>query len=714
MVDEIVTRQELIDAKRDAQDLGKAVNEKVIVSPRYGDDFKSLPMITEEFQDAINTIIVNDGVPALAVFDANGETQQLINDGVDSIAQLRTINPKKKGARIYLKSVIQDKDLGGGMFVSTQKAGLIDNGGTVIASPDPALFWVRINYDNVIPQFWGALGDTDNDDRPAFQAAINYLHSVGGGELLVPKPAVEYRWKSYDSVESACLIIPAPFGGMYSDPITVRGAGNLIEIRVALGSGVLIDAAIKLKGSGLYKKFENLSVWGGLSHIDKNCKRVLDGWEGWHPNLTIRDCRFYSATEDCVRLATYVSVLDKVQTAYSPIGTKLEAPEAVDAPITSITMNSCYGLNHTRHALWVGQLTYSTINSAAADHIINDVADGYEAYPYYIDIARGVTINGLGAEGSTRILKVRSAQGLTINGIMTLSIGDNANPPEHLIRIDGGSSTVIGGVHLQNPKAYTKILSLGSVFALESVTILDDSIAPDDVSYVTHYGSERPIFFVTRQLSRKTQDITLNDTGNPTTNTTNLRNAVNYAYDTELLHDVIIRFPAGDYEINAYVHLTNNNTRGAGRVRLVGSGGGTSRLVVNATGVLSFGSTSTLGILNYTVENLNIYTLNGGTRGVQLYKANVVFINSIISSDNGYKQWFSDNNSKITLDATSAILTPFFSSANIEYSYTATSAPTNSTCLPAGTIFKASDPNATRIGWINTTTNGATWLALTA
>ena len=62
MVDEVVTRQELIDAKRDAQDLGKAVNEKVIVSPRYGEDFKSLPMIAAEFQDAINTIVIDDGV----------------------------------------------------------------------------------------------------------------------------------------------------------------------------------------------------------------------------------------------------------------------------------------------------------------------------------------------------------------------------------------------------------------------------------------------------------------------------------------------------------------------------------------------------------------------------------------------------------------------------------------------------------------------------
>lgn len=45
-----ISTQDIIDAKRDIEDIGKAVNEKVIVSPRYGEDFKSLPMISAEFQ----------------------------------------------------------------------------------------------------------------------------------------------------------------------------------------------------------------------------------------------------------------------------------------------------------------------------------------------------------------------------------------------------------------------------------------------------------------------------------------------------------------------------------------------------------------------------------------------------------------------------------------------------------------------------------------
>lgn len=75
-----ISTQDLIDVKRDIDDVGKAVNENVIVSPRYGEDFKSLPMIAAEFRDAINTIVVEDGVPAVAISDASGKNQQEVND----------------------------------------------------------------------------------------------------------------------------------------------------------------------------------------------------------------------------------------------------------------------------------------------------------------------------------------------------------------------------------------------------------------------------------------------------------------------------------------------------------------------------------------------------------------------------------------------------------------------------------------------------------
>ena len=82
-----ISTQDIVDAKRDIDDIGEAVNEVKIVSPRYGEDFKSLPMIAVEAQNtigewesAISLITQEGGVPALAVSDASGVTQQEVND----------------------------------------------------------------------------------------------------------------------------------------------------------------------------------------------------------------------------------------------------------------------------------------------------------------------------------------------------------------------------------------------------------------------------------------------------------------------------------------------------------------------------------------------------------------------------------------------------------------------------------------------------------
>lgn len=164
MADHVITKQELIDAKRDARDLGKAVNEKVIVSPRYGEDFKSIPLIVEEGEAKItqaaqtitnatasilsqkdraseliiqaesdvvtaaadvhqrgNQEIINlqnaidiaaaagagkNGWTALLVRDASGKTQQDINNafiGVNTIADLLAIGSPFNGMRVPVK-----------------------------------------------------------------------------------------------------------------------------------------------------------------------------------------------------------------------------------------------------------------------------------------------------------------------------------------------------------------------------------------------------------------------------------------------------------------------------------------------------------------------------------------------------------------------------------------------------------------------------------
>lgn len=78
---DLVTKQELENAKIDVKHAGEAVNEKKIVNPRYGAPFKSLPFLSDELEakanelkSAIKTIIIDNGIPALVVVTANGET----------------------------------------------------------------------------------------------------------------------------------------------------------------------------------------------------------------------------------------------------------------------------------------------------------------------------------------------------------------------------------------------------------------------------------------------------------------------------------------------------------------------------------------------------------------------------------------------------------------------------------------------------------------
>ena len=667
-------------------------------------------------------------------------TANYVSDGlntcakfVETIAELVAIQNPREGQVVFVKGYhapdlfIELKPYkGGGNFVwSATSTATPDNGIVFAVSGITTGRWIRLNKNQITPELFGSKGNGSYDDRPAFQSAVNYLWNNRGGEVFVPTPLVEYRWKSFDSTHSTCLYIPESKRGPYVDPICLRGEGklNMIKVDLSASAPAGIKSAIKFGGFGHYRAIENLSVWGGVLTTVPYVDYVLSGSEdNYSPDLTLRNLQFYVAKVDCIKISTYVAKFTQVKTAYSPRGLVVIKPDpqvaaGTSGPCTAITFDSCYGLEHTKHAFWGGELTYCTFNSYAADHIISP--DGsYEAYPYYIDIARGVTFNAMGAESSSRILRVRVAQGLTINGIMTLSIGkvaDGQPAPNHLIRIDGGYSATIGGMHLQNPFPFTYKLSLGNTFARECVVITDESIEPNEATYTVSPGREKPIVFLVNQKLKRALSFTLTNTGNATTNTANMRTFAAYSYDRELNYTLTINLPSGDFLINDAVSLANAGTNGYARIILKGNADGTSRIVCTSAGRINFGLPSTLARLNYTLDNVTIHadtTITAGTRLVDIQNANVYFIKSKLTSHNGAVQYAITSDSKIILDANSSIKTPAVSSGIVEYTYKATAAPTTSTRLPVGTIFRASDPNDTRIGWINIADNGVNWVAL--
>lgn len=112
---DMVTRQELEAAKVDVKHAGEAVNSKKVITPRYGDAFKSIPLLSAELQQILNNkdleasqklqalqnvieIALAAGAGAAGwvaslVADAGGKNQQEINDSLS----LKTYSLKDAG-----------------------------------------------------------------------------------------------------------------------------------------------------------------------------------------------------------------------------------------------------------------------------------------------------------------------------------------------------------------------------------------------------------------------------------------------------------------------------------------------------------------------------------------------------------------------------------------------------------------------------------------
>lgn len=235
----MVTVQELENAKIDARTIGESVNENKIVTPRYGAPFKSMPMIAEEMQSIIGTII-GGGVPAGIVLDGN-QAQDEIN---------------LYGGKKY------DMPAGGYLVGGLVR---LDNGDIVkstvannTANPNVDMTgWARdVPINNA--QFHGCKPD-GTDISTAF---INYANSLpDGATLFLPKGEGEYFWDASGvngsitkniSIKSDGAVIRVkglngytPFLSLDNPNVTVHAATDVFN---SLNKG---DTVLNVKGAPL-------------------------------------------------------------------------------------------------------------------------------------------------------------------------------------------------------------------------------------------------------------------------------------------------------------------------------------------------------------------------------------------------------------------------------------------------------------------------------
>ncbi len=220
------------------------------------DRIGSLDYLSEQ----LDQIAVDKGWDASFVVDGN-LTQHERNSGIKSIVQLRQTTPSKIGDRVYLVSVNEGQGKGAGEFIATQKSGLIDNGGTIISSPHPNLFWVRQFKEQYSIEDFGGLCDysfetqtgTDNLD------AINKSLSALGYALITGNAAVsDVIYLNSDqsirkSKDGACLI-------KTSNSIGSHGT-NIAPNRTGVSDSYDIDACVALlHEDNLYTTNVNIDV----------------------------------------------------------------------------------------------------------------------------------------------------------------------------------------------------------------------------------------------------------------------------------------------------------------------------------------------------------------------------------------------------------------------------------------------------------------------
>ena len=172
---DMVTKQELQDAKIDVKHAGEALNTKKVITPRYGQPFNSFPLELDNLDKAINVALAagagaNGWIASLVNYQ--GLTQEKINDGLISVSEMLDIRNPKNGMRVFVKG------LQGGWFEYNSGKSSLNDGGTVFNG------WVRIHfYNNITRLSWfGAKADTPSSANLNETALIKAIRC---GDVLV-------------------------------------------------------------------------------------------------------------------------------------------------------------------------------------------------------------------------------------------------------------------------------------------------------------------------------------------------------------------------------------------------------------------------------------------------------------------------------------------------------------------------------------------------
>lgn len=110
------------------------------------------------------------------IFDESGLSQQEINNGLESIADLATITTSQNGSRVYVKSYYSGQGVGGGTFIYDSAQAAINNGISIFNG------WVR-QFDKLTFEMGGVKTGVKTDQSASMQLVIDFAEANGIKEI---------------------------------------------------------------------------------------------------------------------------------------------------------------------------------------------------------------------------------------------------------------------------------------------------------------------------------------------------------------------------------------------------------------------------------------------------------------------------------------------------------------------------------------------------
>lgn len=238
---------------------------------------------------------------------------------------------------------------------------------------------------------FGAVGDGVTDDRPAFQAAIDYLNKNGiSGRLIVPQPPVQYAFKSTHASGHG-VVLPQPTIQIFGDGYT--------QVRADVPMTAMFYV------SGLNSNFV------GIQNLILNCNNnAQNGFDAltMGTSLTLKNVIAYDALQDGIVVNYYSSVLEKSGAFRSG----RHNIRTVDGTTSIVMVQAMSGsISHAYSSIKLGRSHYSTLISPFVDGANLGIEYG-DAAMYR---AQSITIIEPGFENIGKCLKITNA-GLNLKG----------------------------------------------------------------------------------------------------------------------------------------------------------------------------------------------------------------------------------------------------------------------------------------------------------